>query len=265
MQAYMQQSAVYSVFNSQSLLYGVAPTEKNEIVVTTAFLERNAAIAGLDLNNLDQVLNERFEYRDVSTSPNFTLYQQFLNFYEIINAVKIVGIVDSTTLTSNIDVFIKGELFSSIIQIAPYYFVSGFNLFINDENIRSNLQRIVKNQFRINLNFLNPIYQFENLRNSPVQTVFYILIILLLTVAFISLFFFCILNVNSKVKEINILKSLGFYNSKISTIFMLQNLVIVVASLFFGITFGFLGILFINNVLQSPNVLSISYNLLIIE
>lgn len=262
---YMSQNVVYSIFNDQSLLYGVTPTEKNEIIVTTDFLERNAWFAGLDLGNLSQILNESFEYRDISASPNFILYQQFLNFYEVINSVKIVGIVDSTTMIENTDIFIKEELFLNIVQMAPYYFVSGFNLFVDDANIRFNLQRIVENELRINLDFLNPIYQFENLRNSPVQTVLYILITLLLTVAFISLFFFCILNVNSKVKEINILKSLGFYNSKIATIFMLQNLVIVVVSLFFGITFGFLGVLLINNALQGPNVLNIGYNLLIIE
>lgn len=127
------------------------------------------------------------------------------------------------------------------------------------------LNFLYENNVFIEYEYIKPIYTFDGVKKSSFQNILFTLEILLLVIANLSLFLFCYLNVNNKMKEICVLKSLGIENMKISNIFFIQNLMQTIFSCLLGTVLGVASLFLINNILKGPDLFNIDYNLLIIE
>lgn len=235
--------------------------EYNHIVVSRSIFERNKYYFGAV--DAQDIIGREYNFMDISKSPNFVLYQQLYNIFEALDKVVVDDVVDVDL--GRADVYISTQLYSDIISQAQVYFINGFEVLASNSYLKNTVNKIARNNFDINISYLIPIYKLQSLKSSSFQNVLYVIEILLAFSAFVSLFFFCILNVNSKLKEINILKSLGFKDTKVALIFFLQNLFIVAFSFIIAIVLSTIGISVTNNILHNPDVLNINYNILIIK
>ena len=251
---YINQSLNYYKYsNDMGILMGRAPKEINEVVVSSSFLQKNNIH---DLEQLEQVFEKDFSFKDINASPNKTLYQEVISLYDISSAVKIVGVVGETS--SSADIYTSLEFWDEFIpKLQYFYFEEYVTIFDGNKAIFDEMDN---NNLTVTYDFTKPIYGFDNVKNSTFQTIIFAVEVILLCLATLSLFYFCYLNVAVKIKEISILKSLGIQDRSIATVFFMQNFMQVSIACVLGISSGVVGLLLLNNVLKSPDVLNISYN-----
>ncbi|MEG2053234.1 MAG: ABC transporter permease, partial [Bacilli bacterium] len=246
----------YKIFDNNHLIGGRAPINDDEVVISNAFLKRFGGIE--ECEDINDCLNKKFRYRDLTNTPNRDIYQTILNFHDITNAVTVVGVTDDDE-SSN--VYTTPAFMESLLILKNMY-LSGF--FINISTQYDNMKQILDENIYFDLSYLKPIFTMKNL----VKTDFMIIILVALIIVLVSTTtFLCITfvsNVKGKYKEIAILKSLGTSKRRISIIFFLLNFFIVGVSIIMGLAFGVLSQYLMNLVFMSPKLFNINFQLIVL-
>lgn len=253
---YAMNSLRYHQFSDQVLIFGRKPNQKNEVVLSADF-----ASSYYNPSNPEEILGKYFTLKDLKNSPNKTYYQEYLNVYDISSGFTVVGLTEDESS----DVFVHEDFYKELTQELFHTYVDGIKIVIEGDDIAPAVSYLSEHGIRLDYNYLKPAYDLISVSKSSFQNVLFFLEIAFLLISCLSLFLYCISNVNAKSKEISIMKSLGITNRKISGVFFMQNLFQTILGSVFSIVLGIFGFQILNRILQNEDVLNIDYSLLIIE
>jgi putative ABC transport system permease protein len=255
--------------DSNDLLYGKLPTKRNEILVSSAFLLGNFPEFEYEENNfnmfydaefLDEVLNKQYKFDDIHDEKFDGIYNNIINisdFYE--NKVEIVGIYNTMDFIGQKEIpsiIVHDDIFSQVLAkyYSDYYFDS--YLVYRDHSISS--KSIVKTLSDKNIliydSSIDIIYAYQKAQNESKSIIWFIVGILGL-ISIIQLNSFLSLSINSKSRQINILRSLGTSKLDLYKIFITESFFIGLSTFLLSVIMYLLVIKYINYTFQTtPNL-----------
>ncbi len=240
-------SLIYDIYKQNHLLFGRAPEVNGEVVVSSLFLERNNL-------SIEEVLNQKFSFKDLDTSLNSVKYYGVFNVYRVLKDIKIVGVSSS----DEVDLFVCQDLFKQLLTESYHYNSTNLGVFnVDREDIE-----IMTNE---NMKFLNtsilPVYFIQDTLNSSFELIIIYANVLMIVLCVFLIYYFSTIIISQKKKDIAILKSLGIGLKRVFSIFLLHNFIIMIITMFLAISFSLVIFSLFNTILASEDVFNISYNL----
>lgn len=256
MSQYAHSRPTYGTYSDENLIYGRAPSARDEVVVSTDFLQRN----GILEEKFAATIGRRCAYRDLASSPDHVAYEGFLNLYALQKEVTIVGITDAPTYF--LEVLTHADFFSDITAMLLYY--EG-QLVTIDKDVGKVARQLIGGQITSTYRFLRPIYYLNSLSTGFVRP--YLLTLAGIMFALIAIIGFSLgfEGVVGKERRIALLMSLGHSPRELSLRYaaggaLFQAICFAVATLL-----SFVAIASIDAMLSGERVLNISYPLVRLE
>lgn len=239
----------YKKYDNEEITYGNNISKYNEIIVSENFLLSN------NLKKED-VIDKTYNIIDFNKLISKDEYDFIFNLGNYSKNFIIKGITNNTSS----DVFIKEEIFNKIVKDYKY-FISDSIFLLSNNNFKVSLKNLHCKQYNINYLF-EKVYSFEIIKNSLLKKVAIVACILLSIISFSLLISISILLINSKRKQIAILKSLGKTNKDIFLIFLYNNLIYLLFSIPFGFAFAISSFKILDYLLINL-ILKVEYNILL--
>lgn len=248
--AYAEAAVKYANYNNNNLIKGHKPTAINEVVVSSNFLLDNQNY----IDDLDNVVGQTVQFKDLNASPNFVLYQSVINLYDIQSELVITGITDD----NNSGIYVDSSFYSQL-NVKRDKYLSGYVISANIP--KTQIQRMLKEKMFFALKIVEPVLSINIMVNSDFFMVLIAVEVALLLITILYLIISCGTNVKEKYREMSILKSLGISNRRIYSIFILLNTYVALIASLLGLILARIGLHFFNLVMMSPSVFNINYAL----
>lgn len=240
----------YAVYNNEKLIKGRAIEARNEVIVTTSYLN--------NFTDYDSIIGKTYSFRDLSASPNYVLYRATPNPYEICNEVKVVGIIEDREK----DVCVSKELYNNFAEDIIHYAnaVAGYN---NDSSVSAKI--LSHHDLKSNLSHLQPVYYISGMKSGSFLMVMICLETLLCLVVIFTGFSIGSECVSGKEKENALILTLGYESKDLLKRYLFAGFLFQVIAFVVSLSLSFGAVAIIDNALKAKDVFGINYSLLSVE
>lgn len=253
---YLTINVKYGLLENQDLIWGQIPASSDEVVISTEYANKIFS----DMNNFDieELVNYRIHFKDLSKSINYMSYLGDMNFNNIFpEDLKIVGVYNS--VSSDPDVLLTQNAWEELKNTNLFYSVDGFL-------VSSSNKKIIDFATEENYFLSNKIGQVTesvtHLFGSSLSNVIIYLIIGFLTLTILLIFSNSSYILNDRKREFGILKSLRISHLKIANIFVIYNLVFFIISFILSIFVSMVSVAAMNKNLGGSDLFNIGYNII---
>jgi len=240
-------SLKYTVSNYRSIVSGYIPTKINEIAISEDFANEYFDVS------YNEIIGNEYYYKDLKKSLNYKKYLSTINIFDIIDKVKIVGVVDSDS-----DIITSLDFMNIVTKKSLVYNCTGLSVYQPNKKV---INKTLENDIVFITQSLQPIYAVESAMQSSLNALIVTLNVIFILLASMLLYFFCNLIIKNKMREIAILKSLGISMKKLFCVFLYHNCIQIFFSFLLSIILGLFFINFTNNSLAKEDVFNINYDL----
>lgn len=226
---------------TENLLFGRMPQSEDEVLISSEMALREQ-IEGDDLG-------QRFMFIDIYASGYCDTYSDTINLYGYFrDGVSVVGVYDSGSLSTQYlpDVLIDDEIYQDIMEKnLRYYDYRDYMLITGGSDAIALTKCVDANGLLFQEPAISKIYQFQQILDSlsSIVVIFFIVVIL---ITFLMLNTYISNNIKVNAKKIGVLKALGITTGQISTIFLIETIIISVVSYLISSTLTVMFIRFVN-------------------
>lgn len=208
---YVDNQKTYSIYQEEELLFGQAPQERIDVVISRDIYQ-------ILYNNSSFSIKE-VDLRDIRSSKNKELYQDYFNLFDLTSKIRIVGVSSEQKNT----VFITKSLYNELFTQMNYYQYSGYAILNERKAIKDIASTTWDNQFLIDLSLPNSVYSYNQNKDQFLISFIYLLPIFLLITCLIILYT-GFNQVKKKDREIIFFRSFGISSKRITIPFLLLEL-----------------------------------------
>ena len=228
----------------RKVFLGRLPKKANEVLISTSFAEQN------QLQDNDFEKTAYFSFLDIYNPVYNNTFADTINLLEYFpNDIIVVGIYNSGSISKGYtpDVLVHDEVFTNLFQkYTSYYCFEDYAILVDTMEINALVKTADTNKLWFNEPAINKIYQFQNTLNNLSSIIIIVFSsIMLITIFMLSTYISNNIKVNTK--KIGVLKAIGVSTKDISSIFLLEVILISLVSFLFSCAMTFAFTMFVNS------------------
>ena len=228
-------NTVKKISEDNALLYGKNPVGYNEFAISKSVFDNLASL--VENITYESVVGINFnEFSDRFTSFVFgDSYEQYISLNDVLNGpCELVGVYEDEDAALYFSDEFMEDLFNTYLD-----FLSGFTTVISSSK---DIASLVDLGYLLQTKTINQVLTIDQFITQDLLLIFSIFIGILLIVFVVIMLLSASVMVNSKAKELSIMKSIGIKTPSIHVSFMLKNAFMGLFSFVIGVVFSIITI-----------------------